>query len=97
VKDKLREDSDIDLLVSFEPGAPVGFPALARRGRELSELLGRPVDLVPRDGLKPAIRDEVLATASPSTKLKLASWPSAVSSKISQHWTTWVPNWPSMA
>jgi predicted nucleotidyltransferase len=30
---------------------------------ELEDLLGRQVDLVPKGGLKPAIRDSVLATA----------------------------------
>jgi predicted nucleotidyltransferase len=57
------EASDIDLLVTFEPEARVGFLALARMQRELEELLGRKVDLVPKGGLKPAIRDAVLSTA----------------------------------
>jgi len=34
---------------------------LARLQRELADMLGRPVDLVPRQGLKPVIRDHVLA------------------------------------
>ena len=58
-----RPDSDIDLLVVFEPEAQIGFLALARIRRELSELLGRSVDLVPKDGLKLVIRDQVLADA----------------------------------
>jgi len=56
-------DSDVDVLVDFEPDAQVGFMSLSRMQRELAELLGRPVDLVPRDGLKPIIRDAVLSTA----------------------------------
>ncbi len=56
-------DSDVDLLVSFQPGARVSFVTLARMQRELEALLGRKVDLVPKDGLKPIIRDHVLATA----------------------------------
>jgi len=63
----LREDfgpgSDVDVLVAFEPGARVGFLALGRMQRELSALFGRPVDLVPRDGLKPMVREEVLPSA----------------------------------
>jgi predicted nucleotidyltransferase len=63
----LREDftpnSDVDVLVEFEPGARVGFLALGRMQRELSALFGRPVDLVPRDGLKPMVREEVLPGA----------------------------------
>ena len=58
-----RSDSDVDLLVIFEPAARVTFLTLARMQRELEALLGRTVDLVPKDGLKPVIRDHVLATA----------------------------------
>ncbi|HEY0512749.1 MAG TPA: nucleotidyltransferase family protein [Thermoanaerobaculia bacterium] len=57
------DESDIDLLVTFQPGARVGFLTLARMQRELEELLGRKVDLVPKGGLKPVIRDSVLASA----------------------------------
>lgn len=56
-------NSDIDLLVTFQPEARIGFLDLARIQRELAELLGRPVDLVPKAGLKPAIRAEVLESA----------------------------------
>lgn len=56
-------DSDVDLLVEFDPEAQVGFLALARLQRELSSLLGRHVDLVPKMGLKPLIREAVLSSA----------------------------------
>ena len=56
-----RKDSDVDVLVSFEPDAHIGFITLSRMQRELSELFKRPVDLVLMDGLKPVIRDSVLA------------------------------------
>jgi predicted nucleotidyltransferase len=58
-----RDDSDVDLLVEFRQDASVGFLLLARLQRELSQTLGRRVDLVPKNGLKPTIRDEILATA----------------------------------
>lgn len=58
-----RSDSDIDILVEFQPKARVGFLAMGRMQRELAALLQRPVDLVPRDGLKPPIRNAVLADA----------------------------------
>jgi len=58
-----RPDSDVDLLVSFAPAARVTFLSLARMQRELEALLGRKVDLVPKDGLKPIIREHILATA----------------------------------
>jgi predicted nucleotidyltransferase len=56
-------ESDIDLLVSFEPSAHVTFLTLAKTQRELETLLGKPVDLVPKNGLKPLIREQVLASA----------------------------------
>jgi hypothetical protein len=56
-------ESDVDVLVEFQPGARVGFLALARAARELSAIFGRRVDLVPQGGLKPLVRDEVLAEA----------------------------------
>lgn len=55
--------SDIDLLVEFMPDATPGFLAFSRLQRDLSELLHRPVDLVPKGGLKPSIRRQVLAEA----------------------------------
>jgi predicted nucleotidyltransferase len=58
-----RPDSDIDVLVEFEPDARVGFLALARLAHELTGLFRRKVDLVPKDGLKPRIRDQVLSEA----------------------------------
>jgi uncharacterized protein len=52
-----RPDSDIDLLVHLD--RPVGLIGLARLRRELEEILGAPVDLVPDDGLKPDVRASV--------------------------------------
>ncbi len=57
--------SDVDLLVEFRPEARIGFLALSRMQRELSELFGRRVDLVPRGGLKPVIASSVLGEAVP--------------------------------
>ncbi len=56
-----RADSDVDVLVSFQPNAKIGFITFSRMQRELTELFNRPVDLVPMDGLKPVIRDSVLS------------------------------------
>ena len=60
---ELRPDSDIDLLVEFEAEARVGFLRLAEVSEAFGELLGRSVDLVPKDGLKPLVRPHVLAEA----------------------------------
>lgn len=63
LRDEETATSDIDLLVEFESGAQVGFMTLSRMRRELSAILQRPVDLVPKQGLKPRIRDAVLSSA----------------------------------
>lgn len=57
-----RPDSDLDVLVEFEPGH---VPGLAFFGmeQELSELLGRKVDLNTPQFLSPYFRDEVLLEA----------------------------------
>ena len=56
-----RPDSDIDILVKFTQ--PVSLLTLIRMEREMSNLLGRKVDLVTEDGLSPYIREDVLASA----------------------------------
>ena len=63
LRDDFRPDSDIDILVVFDPSARVTFMTLGRMKRELSALFERNVDLVPQEGLKPAIRDAVIASA----------------------------------
>jgi len=63
LRDDFHPDSDVDVLVSFAPEAKVSFLTLGQMKRELSALFQRPVDLVPQDGLKPAIRDAVLASS----------------------------------
>lgn len=64
LKGTARADSDIDLLVEFEPGKEPGLIAFAGMEVELGDLLGgRKVDLrTPRD-LSNYFRDEVLRTA----------------------------------
>lgn len=57
------EGSDVDLLVDADPG--VGVVALAGLARELTDLLGVAVDVVPASSLKPAVRAEALAEAVP--------------------------------
>ncbi len=58
-----RPDSDVDLLVVFEAGARVTLFTLFDLQTELTALLRRSVDLVPKDGLKPILRSQVLAEA----------------------------------
>jgi hypothetical protein len=57
------EQSDIDLLVDLDP--EVGLVGLAGLAREIGDVLGADVDVVPADSLKSAISDQVLAEAIP--------------------------------
>ncbi|HEX3532000.1 MAG TPA: nucleotidyltransferase domain-containing protein [Thermoanaerobaculia bacterium] len=61
--DRFRPASDLDFLVTFQPQARPGFLTLTRLQRDLEALFDRKVDLVPKRGLKPAIRESVLAAA----------------------------------
>ena len=55
-------DSDIDLLYELAPGASLGWE-IADVQDELSELFGRPVDLVSKRALHRELRPVVLAEA----------------------------------
>lgn len=61
--ESFRPGSDYDLLVEFEPGTEITFLTLGQMERELELLLGRPIDLIPKNGLKPSIRQSVLDSA----------------------------------
>ncbi len=63
LRDDFRQESDLDLLVEFEPDARASFVTLGRLERDLETLLGRKVDLIPKGGLRPLIRGHVLSTA----------------------------------
>ena len=63
LSDDFRPDSDIDVLVDFEPGQVVGFRIFDIED-ELSQILGgHRVDLVREKYLNRRLRDRVLATA----------------------------------
>ena len=62
LRDDFKPDSDVDVLVEFEPGQVPGFAFFGMQD-ELSQLLGRPVDLHTPDFLSPYFRDEVLTNA----------------------------------
>jgi len=62
LRDDFGPDSDIDVLVEFEPGARVGLRFFTME-RELSKLLGHKVDLNTPGFLSKYFRDEVLAEA----------------------------------
>ena len=59
-----RPDSDLDVLVEFEPLQQPGLLGLARMSAELSAMIdGRPVDLRTPKDLSRHFREEVLRTA----------------------------------
>jgi len=61
VRGEARPESDIDILVEFS--RPVGLLAFVGLKNRLAELLGRPVDLVTPEALKPTLRDGILSEA----------------------------------
>ena len=63
LRDDFRPDSDLDLLVEFEPGHRIGLIGMAALQRELSTLVGRDVDLRTPGDLSPYFRNEVLRSA----------------------------------
>jgi predicted nucleotidyltransferase len=55
--------SDVDVLVSFAADAPWSLWDLTRMRDELTELFGRPIDLVEREGLRnPFRKQRILST-----------------------------------
>ncbi len=62
LRDDFMPESDVDVLVEFEPGHTPGL-AFFTMQRELSEILGRRVDLNTAGDLSPYFRDEVLSEA----------------------------------
>ena len=62
LRDDFTSASDVDMLVEFEPGKTPGF-AFFRMQDELSEIIGRRVDLNTPKELSKYFRDEVLAEA----------------------------------
>jgi len=64
LRDDFRPDSEVDVLVEFEPDNTPGFFRLLAMQEELSELLGRrKVDLRTAEDLSRYFRDEVVRQA----------------------------------
>lgn len=61
-----RPDSDVDLLYVTVPDSATSLWELWELRDELAQLLGRNVDLVPKNNLHWVIRDRVLAEARPA-------------------------------
>jgi len=63
LRDDFRPDSDVDVLVEFEPGKGPGYFGLAGMEAELSEIIGRKVDMRTPQELSRYFRDRVMAEA----------------------------------
>ena len=63
VRGEAGPDSDVDILVEFDPEARIGLFTFVHLKDVLSEMLGCPVDLVTRDALHPALKDDILKEA----------------------------------
>ena len=63
LRDDFNADSDVDFLVTFEQDRKTSLFDLVRLQHRLEALLDRRVDLIPKEGLKPLLRDDVLSTA----------------------------------
>jgi predicted nucleotidyltransferase len=62
LREDFRPDSDVDVLVTFEPGAPWTLWDLSRMRIELEAIFGREVDLVEKKALRnPFRRQAILA------------------------------------
>jgi predicted nucleotidyltransferase len=63
LREDFGPDSDIDVLVSFQPGVPWSLWDFVEMREQLSAILGRPVDLIEKEGLRnPYRRYEILST-----------------------------------
>jgi len=58
-----KKDSDVDILVEYEPDAHVGLFQFVRLRRELSHILGCEVDLATPDSLHKELREDILKEA----------------------------------
>jgi len=64
IREDFNDDSDVDILVEFLPDARVGLSFFSLQD-ELSQLLGRQVDLSTPGFLSPQFREKVIREARP--------------------------------
>jgi predicted nucleotidyltransferase len=63
LRDDFNDGSDVDMLVEFHPGTRIGLIGIANMQAELSEAVGRRVDLRTAAELSRHFRAEVIGTA----------------------------------
>ena len=63
LREDFNSDSDVDVTVSFEDGAPWSLWDILDMRKELQQMFGRPVDIVEKEALRnPFRRQEILST-----------------------------------
>jgi predicted nucleotidyltransferase len=63
LREDFRPDSDVDVLVTFEPGGGITFDNRVQMLDELEGIFGREIDLVEKDMIRnPFRRHEILKT-----------------------------------
>ena len=63
LREDFRPDSDVDVLVSFEPNAHWSLFDFVTMQDELESLFGRPVDLVEKEGLRNPFRRHAILSS----------------------------------
>jgi predicted nucleotidyltransferase len=63
LREDFRSSSDVDVLIDLEPDARVGFIGLASMEQELSDMIGRKIDLRTPAELSRYFRQRVLDSA----------------------------------
>ncbi len=67
LRDDFREDSDVDMLITFAPNARKGLLTLAKMQQELEAILNRKIDLVSKKSIEQshnAIRRQVILASA---------------------------------
>ncbi len=62
-RDEAADDSDVDILVEFDPGARIGMFEFLEIQEKLSRLLDNDVDLATPKSLHPKLREAILGEA----------------------------------
>ena len=63
LRDDFAPESDVDVLVEFEPNAGIGYFELVQMQTELSTIFRREVDLLTPNALSRQFRERILNTA----------------------------------
>jgi len=63
INSNAREESDVDVLIDFEPAAVIGLFEFVEIQQYLADALGKTVDLLTPESLSKYFRDEVLKQA----------------------------------